>query len=999
MRTEQDITSGKVGPALRRLSPRWAGDGLKVQQTRVLDGRPADSPDVLVHPSGAAPVIVEAKFERHASALEQQARGRLGVLVDGQPVETVLMVLYPESWREATDEELDNQLVSAQPCLRWALLSTTGRLPSQGWSPAGLQRIADLIEVSGVSASSVAAASSALADGVRDAGALIHRTGRADRITELLRQHHDPTVSDIQSCRMAAMLLVNAFIFQDGLADSVMHVPTVVSVRTERVSLADSTQVLRPSVQAVRMAWKAILQINWWPIFDIATQILEELAPRNASQVLDRAVTASERMASANLGNLQDAVGQMFGRLVTDRDLLKAHYTRVEAAALLAEVAVANMDVTDWSDTDAVTGLRVADFACGTGMLLTAAYRSIAARVRRAGGDDRSIHAAMVERVFTGMDVLPAATHLTAMALSSKHPDLVYGGTGIHLVPLGCDTALDGRTTINLGALDMLRDGANVMSLLGERSDLRVAATADEARSNTRVGVPPQSCDLIIMNPPYGRATKHSRRGAIHSGVTTDVVPPFAPFGASPEHQRIMADRLAKLSRGSRDRAAHGNAGLGSYFFDIAHAKLRPGGVLAFVLPLTVSTGRDWGGLRSLLAAHYDNITFIGLAGSTDEERQFSADTGIAELLVVARRRRTLRSDGDIPAVRWVTLFSRPTSEMEALIDAGLIVEAEPSNGGTAELRYGSDLIGRAITAGIDDGGLLAIHSDPVRDAASGLMTGKVRLGRFAPIPIPSTRLGRLGGRGPIHRDIATQRGSVGSRQTRAPFYIDPIPEHGATYYPLLWAHHAPSGRESRLEVRPDRSGTVREGQADRARRLFRDHATTFHLNQDFDFGSQMLAACMTPDRVLGGRAWPGYKLTDPRHGAFLTLWMNTTLGLISFWVTGTRQQKRRALVTVTRQARIPVYDPRTLSDTQLDQAGHLYEELKAVRFLPANQADQDTARHRLDAAVLCDLLRLHEQANVSADDFTNALAVLRTAWCSEPHIAAQGRTLEPATD
>ncbi len=101
----------------------------------------------------------------------------------------------------------------------------------------------------------------------------------------------------------------------------------------------------------------------------------------------------------------------------------------------------------------------------------------------------------------------------------------------------------------------------------------------------------------------------------------------------------------------------------------------------------------------------------------------------------------------------------------------------------------------------------------------------------------------------------------------------------------------------------------------------------------------------------------------------------------------------------MTRQARIPVYDPRTLSDTQLDQSGRLYEELKAVSFLPANQADQDAARHRLDAAVLRDLLRLHEQADATADDFTNALAVLRTAWCSEPHIAAQGRTIEPVTD
>lgn len=989
MRTEQDITSGTVGPALRRLSPRWTGDGLRVQQTRVLDGRPSDSPDVLAHPAGSAPVIIEAKFERHASELERQARERLGVSVDGQPVETVLMLLYPDPWREARDEELDDHLATDRPCLKWALLSTTGRTPAQGWSAAGLKGIADLVEVSGVSATRLTAATNELAKGVRDAGALIHGTGRARRIAKLLRQHHDPTVSYEQSCRMAAMLLVNAFVFQDVLANHAIQAPAVVSVRTERTTLADGTETLRPSVQAVRMAWKGILHLNWWPIFDIATRILEELAPRNAPEVLDRAATAAERMASANLGSLQDAVGQMFGRLVSDRDLLKAHYTRVEAAALLAEIAVAKMEVTDWSAEDAVTGLRVADFACGTGMLLTAAYRSITARVRRAGGDDRDLHTDMIETVFTGMDVLPAAAHMTAMSLSSKHPDVVYGGSGIHLVPLGCETASDGRTRINLGALDMLRDGANVMSLFGERSDLRVAATADEARGSTRVGVPPQSCDLIVMNPPFGRATKHSGLGVTHAGATTETVPPFAAFGASPKHQRIMADQLSKLGRAARERAAHGNAGLGSYFFDIAHAKLRPGGVLALVLPLTVASGRDWGGLRSLLTTYYEDITFIGLAGATDEERQFSADTGIAELLLLARRRRQPREEGDDePDVQWVTLFERPASEMEAIVIAGLIADTERLHGRTAELRFGSRLIGRAVTAGIDDGGLLAIRSDVVRDAANGLMAGTLRLGRFPPIPLPIARLGRLGHRGPIDRDVAAQRESVGSRSSRAPFYIDPMPDHGAAHFPLLWAHNAPSGRESRLQVHADRAGTIREGQSDRARRLFRDHATTFHLNRDFDLGSQMLAACMTPQPVLGGRAWPGYKLTDPRHEPFLTLWMNTTIGLISFWVTSTRQQKRRSLITVTRQAVVPVYDPRTLSDAQLEQSGAMYEKLKTVRFLPANQATDDDARHHLDGAVLCDLLRLHEHAGTSTGDFMDTVAVLRTAWCSEPHIA-----------
>ena len=42
------------------------------------------------------------------------------------------------------------------------------------------------------------------------------------------------------------------------------------------------------------------------------------------------------------------------------------------------------------------------------------------------------------------------------------------------------------------------------------------------------------------------------------------------------------------------DQAGHGNAGLGSNFMDLAHVLLRPGGVLALVLPLTVVQGAAW---------------------------------------------------------------------------------------------------------------------------------------------------------------------------------------------------------------------------------------------------------------------------------------------------------------------------------------------------------------------------------------------------------------------
>ena len=42
-----------------------------------------------------------------------------------------------------------------------------------------------------------------------------------------------------------------------------------------------------------------------------------------------------------------------------------------------------------------------------------------------------------MEHVLTGLDVMPAATHLTCSMLSSAHPSLAYGESQIHTMPYG----------------------------------------------------------------------------------------------------------------------------------------------------------------------------------------------------------------------------------------------------------------------------------------------------------------------------------------------------------------------------------------------------------------------------------------------------------------------------------------------------------------------------------------------------------------------------------
>ena len=155
----------------------------------------------------------------------------------------------------------------------------------------------------------------------------------------------------------------------------------------------------------------------------------------------------------------------MFQRLIVDRKFLATFYTLPNSAALLAELAVPDLDV-DWGDASAVQKLRMGDLACGTGTLLLAAYQGVLARHRHAGGDDAKLHARMMERGLVAADIMPAATHLTASNLSGTHPGITFERTCVYTMPYGRQPQ-EQETPIAIGSLDLLDEGHASMALFG----------------------------------------------------------------------------------------------------------------------------------------------------------------------------------------------------------------------------------------------------------------------------------------------------------------------------------------------------------------------------------------------------------------------------------------------------------------------------------------------------------------------------------------------------
>ena len=91
------------------------------------------------------------------------------------------------------------------------------------------------------------------------------------------------------------------------------------------------------------------------------------------------------------------------------------------------------------------------------------------------------------------------------------------------------------------------------------------------------------------------------------------------------------------------------------------------------VLPLSASSGSAWQNFRNMLASRYSDAVVVSLGAADNEELAFSADTGMADCLVVGvKANPSSRNSQRQPAVqhqgraRFVSLERRPNTFVEA---------------------------------------------------------------------------------------------------------------------------------------------------------------------------------------------------------------------------------------------------------------------------------------------------------------------------------------------
>ena len=783
-----------------------------------------------------------------------------------------------------------------------------------------------------------------------------HGSTLGETIATILGQSDD---EGGQTRRMAMTVIIDALVFHSALAEAEMTIPA----RPERPVRAPghfrNQGTFLPS--QLLDEWDLILQVNYWPIFHTSGAMLKSFPAQIAALLLDLLWETAEELIVGGVTSSHDLTGAVFQRLIADRKFLATFYTRPAAAAMLAGLALplgASPNARNWADQSTLSGLRIGDFACGTGTLLSTAYQRIGLLHEIHGGNPTSLHPPMMERGLVGLDVLTAAVHLTAAMLAGTYPGTPFEGECLLTMPYGRHD-----WGVCLGSLDLLtaQTSFDIIQAAAQTAGGRGAREVRDLMARVGHG----QFDLVIMNPPF---TRHGAREGDRTSVHN---PAFAAFGASEEEQDELSGHLRKLGSGGH---AHGHAGLASYFVDLAHRKISSQGTLALVLPLSALSGKSWEKVRKLWATEYIKPIIVTIAQEGTHTRSFSADTGMAECLFVASK---TRSSDESRRATFVVLANQPRDSLSGeqvaesisnMISNDAVRTLEGGPYGGTRLVIGTTLYGEALDCPIPSRGawqIAGIRDITLAQTAYQLTMGCLWIEGMAAhgvAGIPIARLEQVIERiGPHHLDLAgAQVKSDGLPQ--GPFEkIEGYPQGAA--YPCLWNHDA--SRERMIGVEPDSHCRLREVDGDvpadlatRAERRWQT-ASRVHYNLDLQFNSQSTVVCLTELPSIGGRAWPTVLFSEGVQEYSFALWCNSTLGLLCHWWMANKSQAGRGTSTVTSIPTFSTLDLRQLSSAQHNASRAVVERLWNCRFLPFDQVDEDESRAVLDRALLEEVLGL----------------------------------------
>ena len=936
-----------LGEALRDANARWRENPscIAVERSAAMRGS-AKRPDILVDDALMPKVAIECAFGGDG---DKDATARLQ---DGE-IETAVAVDVPESFAKMDENQIRSALADGAE-LGYAVLQRGFRFPSSGYIKGTANDLAAIVPVASVTKKRVETLAADVAALIDEAAAALE-VGMSPRdcesVAEAVYQR-----SALTGFRTVLILWFDAMLVQAHL-------------RTR--GQEDIDELPLPSEVApseLGETWRRITNTNWHSIFIPAVEVLENSARKArgaTSRALKILLKAVEIVEGAQIGDHVNLGAELFPKISEDRKTAAAFYTTPSTAEFLVALLIRKNDSHDWKDKALFLTLRMADLACGTGTLLRAAYRRIRSFHEAGGGSSASsaeLHKDAMEKGVTGADVSPIAAHLTNSSMAVMGSGLPYGKTHIGWVNVGNPVAKykNQRAT---GSLEFLEE--TVVNDLFD--DLGSTTGGDDSERNPLM-IDDGTLDYVLMNPPYSRT-----RGGQSA---------FDIVGLTDEERDGCQRRWTRLLK---RQPAEKIAGMAASFLCLARKKVRLGGRIGFVLPLTAAFSDSWSDTRKMIVSEFKEIVAIAKAGTKGGAEAMSADTHMGEMLLVATRKEKEDGAASISAVKCVTLKRTPRHHGEAGEFGRSVNKALGTMRGHGHpVLAGDEELGQVATM-LPNGGepwshLGVLHADLAlfakRIADSGVLPDEGGDMRFR---CPMTTLDNLFEVGPTHDLI----GHLAGKEQRGAYVFHFITRKAEIKGSNRALWKASASEQQCLVVAPTHKGALWSGAI--AKRI-RGKTGSLHYARGMRWTSQALLAASTKTKVFGGSGWTSLLHSDINVSRAFSLWANSILGLITHWTQGGRTQLGRARTQVGAIHAMPCPDLSKLSAAALKQAAGTFEELSSLPLKPACQAHVDANRARIDAAVIAMLGLPKKRASEAA-------ATLREWWCAEPTVHGDNKT------
>lgn len=950
---QENAFNHALAGALQQCNPLWAEGVIKAERS----GGGGKVADIQIDGGGLPKrVLIETAYDgdKHSDAIKRFGEEQFS------DVDTVIAVGIPR----ARFLKLQSIAAATQELLRgaefqYALVQRSGasyfEFPASGDITGDVFDLAAFINVSAASKDSVKKVADKVAAKIVGAGgALKSKNGLTDEslneIAELMGQNDDFHTTATTSILWLDALLVHSQIYHAIAGDK---------NTTLKISAPPAPDNF--SLEEICGEWNKILKVNWNSIFAPAVEALK-IADRyqaggGANQAMNNLIQAYKLLRDAQLGSRINVGAELFPKVSDDRKQAAAFYTLPATAELLAGLLIRKTDRDDWGDGGLFARMKVADFACGTGTLLRAAYHRIAHLHMTGDGTADTLRQLGIDALSGGLigtDVSPIAAHLAVSSLVLEVGGYDYQHTQIGHVRVGFPKQHRGATNHNsngngngngnggravkTGALEYLSHGRIVNDLVSGSGEYVLNGNGDSngngASDEIAIKAADNSMDYVIMNPPY--TTPKGKNGA------------FVIAGMLKEETKACLDRWKKLTK---QLPCDNNVGLAATFLVMAAQKLKPGGRLGIVLPLTAASAECWGITRQMFRQQFTDIVAI-TAPYTGSSSGFSDETNMGEMLLLGTK-RTAADDKNLSAVQCVTLTEMPNVVGKAGEFARAIA---PTVNNKADVNYiyiGGDEVGGVMTYKHPDGTSAWSHlgvenvalGTIAYDLAAGILND-ININPMAKISVEMKVIRDVFEIGPHEYFIGAFERTARLARGACAFKLHELTDTDmvAGMHRVLWATN--SQAQKFLLAPPTHKGVLVNAKKFEE---IKDGVGHLHYQKGFGYAAGYGVALTTKYKIFGGAAFQTLLCDDELVWKSFAIYANSLFGMLIHWLVAQRQQKGRAIVHKNFIAKIPCPDFAKIPRARLKKVAAYYDANCTRELLPVVYLYKDQLRHEFD--------------------------------------------------